>query len=358
MRVQLEVRSLGIAAILLFLTDISYGQDREVGEGEATTRSLVYTDDDATTVVSTYVGAKVTVPGDITISTHALIDAVSSASVDVVSAATSRWQENRVEAGMSIGGVFRKQELSLGIVRSQENDWRSLSLSASTAREFFQRNTRVFASVGLTGNDIGRSQDPTFTESLTVWSAETGVFQLLDPRTRAGLTFSAQLARGFQSSPYRYVSSLDRSTMPEAHPSVRNRYSLAAFALRSLAETTSLRAGYRLYRDDWGIWSHTGSLALRTRFAKRFSVGLSGRFYHQNKADFYKNSYPTHFRYMSADRELATFRDISAQSSVQAQVGPVLLDAKAGIIHYRFANFSPLPKRRAYLFGGGAKLSW
>ncbi len=357
------VRPLGLGFLLTLgllssLTNLSHAQERDTGDGEIHTRTLVYDDDDATTVISSYAGADVTLPGKIVVGAHVLLDSVSSASVDVVSAATTRWEEDRVEVGATFGTIVSGQEFSLGVVRSEENDWRSLSLQAGTAREFFQRNTRVSASFAFTNNDVGRARDPNFEESLTSTSMELGIGQLIDQKTRIGGAYSFQRLNGFQSSPYRFVSTLDGSTMAELHPGTRLRHAISGFAMRSLHESTSVRVGYRLYRDDWGIWSHTATLGLRFAFAKHFGATLDGRFYQQNRADFYRNNYQTTLRYMSFDRELSTFRDTGAHMGLTAKLGPALVDIKAGIIRYRFRNFDPLPKRRALLLGGGLKLLW
>ncbi len=66
------------------------GQELEAGDGSATSRVLVYDDNDATTVVTSIVDVETQISGDVSVGAYALLDAVSSASVDVVSAATGR----------------------------------------------------------------------------------------------------------------------------------------------------------------------------------------------------------------------------------------------------------------------------
>ena len=61
---------------------------------------------------------------------------------------------------------------------------------------------------------------------------------------------------------------------------------------------------------------------------------------------------------MTADRELTTFWDVGGSAQLAARIGPVVADAKAGLVHYRFAEFRPLPRRTALLVGGGARLAW
>tara|TARA_R110002096_G_scaffold434832_1_gene658029 strand:+ start:3841 stop:4896 length:1056 start_codon:yes stop_codon:yes gene_type:complete len=331
---------------------------QESGDGHADSRILVYDDDDATTVVTSIASAETILPKEVTVGAYAVLDAVSSASVDVVSAATGRWTENRVEVGATVAVPIAGTTLSMGANRSQENDWLSHTVSTGVSREFFERNTIVTAAYAFTRNKVGRAMDPNFEESLRAHSAEISVGQLLDRQTRAGVAYTFQALNGFQSSPYRYVAATDGASTPEIHPETRKRHALSAFALRSLTPWLSSRLAYRLYRDDWGIWSHTGSVRLAMEASKHIRLALDARMYNQSRAEFYRGSYSTSFTYMSRDRELASFWDAGGSGEITAELGPVTLDARLGAIRYRFRNFPSLPKRIAILAGAGAKVTW
>lgn len=341
---------------VLLVTASAHAQ--ESGDGHAVSRVLVYNDDDATTVVTSIVDAEATLPKNFSIGAYALLDAVSSASIDVVSAATGRWTENRVEAGATLAAPVAGTTVSIGASRSQENDWLSHTVTAGVSREFFERNTIVTAGYAFTRNKVGRAMDPNFEESLRAHTGEVSVGQLLDRNTRAGVAYTMQALSGFQSSPYRYVAATDGATVAEIHPDTRMRHALSGFVLRSLTPQLSTRLSYRLYRDDWGIWSHTGSLRFAMEASKHIRLALDARMYNQSRADFYRRSYSTSFSYMSRDRELASFWDAGAGGEVVAQLGPVTVDARLGAIRYRFRNFPSLPKRIAILAGAGAKVEW
>jgi hypothetical protein len=338
---------LQLAALLVLVTVASTAtaQDVEPGEGEATTRLLVYSDDDATQVITSTVDAQVALPGKVQIGTHALVDAVSSASVDVVSAATERWDENRVELGARAGWEVAEVGLSLGYTRSQENDWLSHSVLLGAQRELFERNTVVSGFYSLTLNTVGRASDPNFERSLDSHNAEVSISQLLDKKTRVGGAYTLQVLSGYLSSPYRFVVATDGSRGPERH-------------VRSLASFLSGRAAYRFYADDWGIRSHTVSLRVAAEPHERVLVGIEGRGYMQNQADFYQGVYETSFRYMSFDRELSTFWDAGGIADARVVLGPVTADAKVGVIYYKFDNFPALKNRTALVAGGGAKVVW
>ena len=78
-------------------------QDVERGDGTATTMLGVYDDDDATTAVTSLVDAEVGVADDVTIGAHVLVDRVSPASIDGVSAAPPRVGETRFRGGVRVG---------------------------------------------------------------------------------------------------------------------------------------------------------------------------------------------------------------------------------------------------------------
>ncbi len=356
MRLQLTIA----VAIVVAMTATAHGQNTtaETGDGTASTRVLVYSDDDATSVVTTAATAEATVAAGFNVGAHALVDVISSASADVVSAATGRWTENRIEAGGRVAVNRSNTTINLGYTQSQENDWASNTLSLAGNRELFQRNTVVSASYTFTHNDVGRAEDPNFERSLDVHTLELGFSQLLDAKTRVGGALTLQLWSGFAASPYRYAPMSDGSRQPERHPDKRRRQAVSGYILRALTPSAAARLSYRFYMDDWGVLAHTASLGFAVQATEWLTATLRGRVYQQNRADFYRQSYAMAMRHMSNDRELATFWDAGLTSTLEAHVGIVDISATAGFIHYRFKNFTPLAKRTALLVGGGAKVDW
>ncbi len=127
-------------------------------------------------------------------------------------------------------------KLSASAGRSQENDWLSHTASVGASRELFKKNTEISMAYSATRNKIGRAMDPIFEKSLIAHTAEFSIGQLLDRKSRAGLAYTFQDLRGFQSSPYRFVRTSDGVAMAEVHPRTRRRHALTAFVLRSLPE--------------------------------------------------------------------------------------------------------------------------
>lgn len=348
-----------LASVVLVCSPV-FAQDEatKLGAGQATSRVAAYSDDDATSVITSTIDAQALVPGNVTIGAHALVDVVSSASVDVVSAATERWNETRVEVGARGQATLSNIGLSLGYTRSQENDWLSHAVFVAGSKELFQKNTLVSASYALTVNTVGRASDPNFERSIDSHSGELGLSQLIDAKTRVGGAYTLQFLSGYLSSPYRFVSAADGSRVPERHPDSRIRHAVSAFVQRSLSQLLAGRLGYRFYTDDWGIRSHTATLRFAVEISDDWMAGLEGRAYLQDKADFYQGVYDTSFRYMSFDRELSSFWDAGGTADVAVTLGPVTADAKVGFIYYKFDNFPALGNRTALVASAGAKVEW
>ncbi len=317
-------------------------------ESGVTARLGVYADDDQTTVVTSLVDASANVDPSVTLGAHLLVDSISSASVDVVSAATPAFNENRYEAGGRAALRRGASELSLGYVRSVENDWSSHAWSGSLGQDFASKNTRAELAFGYVRNAVGRSADEAFHRRLDSYQGALSVTQLIDAQSLVTLGYTLQRNDGFQSSPYRYVVTSDRQfALPETHPGTRMRHALAVTGQRHVLETSSVEASYRLYRDDWGILSHTAGLGLLTAFGERTDLRLRARLYRQGSADFWQKRYAEPVRFMSTDRELSTFWDALVGIKLGLHFGVVSVDAKVDVIYYAFQDFARLSERAA-----------
>ena len=318
----------------------------------------LYADDDETTVITTMVDVEVGVASDVTVGAHVLLDAVSSASVDVVAAATERWTENRIEAGVTAAGQVVELDLSLAFVHSGENDWTSDSVQVTAGKELAQKNTLVQMGYAYTQNQVGRAYDPVFERDLDAHTFELGGTQLLDPRTLLGLTYTYQRSDGYQASPYRFVTTEAGMSFPELHPERRSRHGITLRALRAIGDTMGLDTTYRLYTDGWGVTSHTVGAALAVELGDATDAHLYGRAYYQSAAEFFEESYASPMVYMSADRELGSFWDVGGGLKLARSIGPATLDAKVSGIYYRFLDFARLEGRVAIVTTGGVAWQW
>src|SRR5687768_1536481 len=133
---------LGLAVLLLGAPLRAEGPDP--GDGSVLAKGSLYADDDDTTVWTALADAEVGLPADMRIGAHGLVDVISTASVDVVSAATDRFDEVRIELGGRAGmEITPEVDLGVGFVHSQENDWESFAPSTTLGVDLFQRNTSL-----------------------------------------------------------------------------------------------------------------------------------------------------------------------------------------------------------------------
>jgi hypothetical protein len=332
--------------------------DTEPGDGTAEATVGVYADDDETTVITSLVNGSVRLPVPVVVSAHALVDAVSSASVDVVSAATSRWDENRIELGADAAIRAAGTDATIGYTTSGENDWRSHSIEVGLARELARKNTTIALGYGFTHNRVGRAEDPTFADELVVHGGQLALTQVLGERTLGSIAYTVQRSTGYHASPYRYVTAADGTSRPETHPDERLRHAVTVRVLRAIGGATSIDAQYRIYADDWGIASHTVTAAIAHELTDSIDLRVRGRGYYQGRAAFYRETYEMPMQYMTADRELSTFWDAGGGVRLAWHGEHVEVSAKADAIYYRFLDYARLAGRVAVVTGGGLTWRW
>jgi len=347
-----------IGAALTALCDAPRGSAQP--RVEARTRAAVYDDSDFTTVTTLGARALLEFPEIVRVTGAYLADVVSTASVDVVSAATGRWKETRHEATGEVTGFIKNLSLSGAYRYSIENDWKSHSLGAGALLGLFEKNTELGIAGSLALNEVGRASDPTFSEELDSYGYEVTASQLLDRRTILALAYSGSYDHGFQSSPYRFVSTADRRfTFLERHPDARLRHAAAVELRRYLFAETSGGVKYRFYADDWGVVGYTGELRLMTELTEFLSAAVRERIYLQNGASFYRASYDEPRRYMSVDRELSRFWDSFSGVELVLEFGDfgpfrrIGADASFDFFYFRFQDYPLLDQRTGVFVAGG-----
>jgi hypothetical protein len=341
---------------LLFGTGPALGQTRV----DVRARAGVYRDSDHTSVTTLSTSAAVAVRPELRVQGGYLADIVSSASVDVVSAATPAFSETRHEA--SAAATLLIDELTAGATYrySVERDWQSHTIATRGLIKLASDNTELGLVLSLGLNRVGRAHDEHFWRRLTSYGYAASVSQVLDPKTVLGLVYDGGYLTGFQSSPYRYVAASDgRVTLLEHHPSTRLRHALGAELLRHLFERTSARIHYRLYLDAWGVVAHTGELRLTRDLGSALSVSVRERLYAQRGAWFYDRSYAAPKRYMTRDRELSTFWDSFSGAALELELvrpGPfetLVADLAGDLFYYRFGDFEGLERRTGVYASAG-----
>lgn len=251
----------------------------------------------------------------VSLSAQYYVDAVSNASIDVVTTA-SPFKETRTAWDFSADTVVRDTTLSLGASRSTEPDYVAEAVSLDAAHEVFGGMTTV--SIGFTrARDlVGKKGVVGWIDSASHWQYRAGLTQILTPRWLMSANFEAISDSGYLGSPYR-AARVFGAAVPERNP--RTRTGRAA-KLRSINDTSalvsrsSLRAEYRYYWDTWDIKGHTVELGGSKYLGQSFLMDLALRSHSQDKALFYSDNAQSETLYVSRNRQLSTFRSTSASA--------------------------------------------
>ncbi len=278
-------------------------------------RTSVYQDSDQTTIGSGVVAVRARPTPEWTIGAHYLVDITTSASVDVVSAATGRWDEARNEGAGNLAWTDGWSTLSGGYVYSRENDWESHTGSAGFSQDLDDHNLTLGLGGAFVYNTIWRASDPTFREQQWQASGSASLVGVADPSNILQLNYNFSYVDGYQASPYRMARLANSDNvpvllyLPERHPRQRMRHALVFRWNSAVSPDAALRTHARAYLDDWGIASLTIGTELRADVGDGWQLGAMVRGYGQLGASFYQDVYQRPMRFMTSDRELSSFVD-------------------------------------------------
>ncbi|MGE0791404.1 MAG: DUF3570 domain-containing protein [Sandaracinaceae bacterium] len=331
-------------------------------------RTSVYQDTDRTTIGSGAVAVRARPNTEVTIGAHYLVDITTSASVDVVSAATGRWDEARNEGAGDVSWTDGWTGLSAGYVYSRENDWESHTGSAGFTQDFDDHNLTLGIGGGFVWNNIWRASDNFFQENQWSASGSLSLVGVASPTEIWQVVYNFSYVDGYQASPYRFARLADGANvpvllfLPERHPRQRMRHALVIRQNTMLSDDVALRSHARAYLDDWGIGSVTIGTELRAAVGDGWELGAMVRGYGQLGASFYQDIYAQPMRYMTSDRELSPFLDAFAgprlawRGQNQGAFRELRFEVKLLGFAFYFPDFSRLETRYGFVgelaFGG------
>lgn len=293
----------------------------------------------------------------VSVSAQYYIDAVSNASIDVVTTA-SPFKESRTAWDFSVDTVVRDTTLSVGLNRSREPDYTADSFSADASHEVFGGMTTVSLGFSRGRDQVGQKGVVGWIDQATHWQYRTGLTQIITPRWLMSANLEVVSDEGYLGSPYR-AARVFGAAVPERNPRTRTS---RAVKLRSITDTaallprSSLRLEYRYYWDTWAIKAHTFELGGSRYIGQSFLLDLSVRSHAQSKALFYSDNAQTETLYLSRNRQLGTFNS----TSWSARVGYTLPGAPKGwdvklnggyeLKQFRFKDFTDLRSGNLYRY--------
>lgn len=269
-------------------------------------------DFDASTMLDTLSGAS---PQYVTNRGGQILHGLSSASI----------REKRREQTLKLTRWIGDHSVGLGWGRSEEHDYDSETLSIESRLELFEKNVTLAFGASGTRDRISATGNPDLRESRHTSNWFVGLTQLLSPTALIQANIEFIDGSGFYDDPYKFTLSFpgSRPLVQKDHRPDNRRGT--AFMLRHRkflpALDAAVSADFRHYRDDWGIRSLMFDLSWHQNFSAGWSLRPSLRFYDQNAADFFAQSFTTTVPIGSSDARLGAFGAWSAGVKLRKDFG-------------------------------------
>jgi len=275
------------------------------------------------------------------------VDAVSNASIDVVTTA-SPFKETRTAYDLGADWLVRDSLVSLGLYASREPDYDANAVSVDVAHEVFGAMTTVSLGFTRASDEVRKAYEASFQDTARHWQYRFGLTQILSPRWITSANFEAISDAGYLGSPYR-AARVFGAAVPERVPRTR---SSRAVKLRSIYDygdgptRTALKAEYRYFWDNWDITAHTLELGAARYVAGGWLAETTWRYHSQGKALFYSDNAQSETQYVTRNRQLGTFKSnaVTAKATYTFGGAAARFDTKfTGVIErkqFKFSDFT------------------
>jgi len=251
---------------------------------------------------------------NVSVSARHYVDAISSASIDVVTTA-SPYEEERTENGLGVDYLAGDSTMSLNLTTSSENDYEAKTFAFSIGMDMFGDLTTVSLGYSVGQDKVGKTGQPEFSKDVDRQSYRLGLSQILTKDWQAELGLETITDEGFLNNPYRSVRYLDPASPkgysyePEVYPHTHTSNAVSIRTGYYLPWHASLKGEYRYFTDTWGIRAHNAEIGYTHPLGNHWTLDLSYRYYTQTAADFYADIFPRQQaqNYLARDKELSTF---------------------------------------------------
>lgn len=337
--------------------------------------AAVLDDDRADIMFHRYDGGGVTVQGpsvlvrrkfgeNFAASANYYVDAISSASIDVVTTA-SPYRERRDQKSVGAEYLHDRTIYSAGVVTSSENDYESDTYSLGLSQDLFGDLTTVSLGFSRGWDVVGKRNEPEFRRNVDRRNYRVGLTQVLTRNMLLSLNFETVTEQGYLQNPYRTMryegpEPGTYTRAPEVFPNTRTSNAGAGRLRYYLPWRAAIEGQYRFYADSWGITAHTAGLEYVHPLRERWTLSGSWRFYTQEQADFYSDLFPRalYQNFMVRDKENASYTShtLGVGAAYEFPVGFASWLKKGTVnLHYnrmliRYGNFRDL---RAFPSGAG-----
>lgn len=218
-----------------------------------------------------------------------------------------------------------KDEITFGTSYSKEGDFKSLEGSLSYLYNLdSSRNRSLIAGVSYQSN---KAKHDDGWKDFYILNGEIGYTQVFTKNIVANFSIFGIKQSGILSNPYQRVIryfdvSLEDSPVfkyyraKEKRPNQRNALGISTKIASKILPKLTFHGGYRAYKDDWGILSHTLSTSAYIDITKHISLSPLLRYYTQKDAVFYKKHNERNFTfsqnsYASNDERLGSYHTMT-----------------------------------------------
>jgi len=293
----------------------------------------------------------------VSLSAQTYVDAVSNASIDVVTTA-SPFREKRTAWDLGADWLVRDTLLSLAWQRSEEPDYIAQGLSLDVATEAYGGMTTVSLGFTRARDLVGRKLASGWIDRAAHWHYRAGLTQILSPRWLVSLNAEVISDEGYLGSPYR-AARVFGAAVPERVPRTRTSRALklrSTWDSSALLPRSVLRADYRHYWDTWAVRAGTWEISLSKQIKPRLVLEALVRGHAQDKALFYSDDAQAETAYATRNRQLGTLntRAIGAKLSHSwaglSALTELRLTASVERKQHRFADFTDLRTGQPYAY--------
>lgn len=263
-----------------------------------------------------------------------MVEQVSGASPryysDISGATVSPGMTDRRTAGdVKLTRYFERAALGVGFAGSTENDYRSSAFSLDGRVSTDDLNTTFNFGVGTSADRIDPDNGSNLHKKRRTTELMGGVTRVLTRNDIAQVNLTYSFGRGYYDDPYKLFDKRP-SQRKQGAGLVRWNHHFAGLG-------STLRSGYRYYRDTYGIRAHTFDLAWVQPVTHNFAITPLVRYFSQSAARFYYDPvtdiavYPGPIgnpKHYSADQRLSAFGAVTFGLKAELQLGRWTTDVK------------------------------
>jgi len=256
-------------------------------------------------------------------------------------------EDTRKAANISVTKrTYSRDEISFGTAYSKEEDFRSIEGSLSYLYNIDStRNSSIAVGASYQSNSAYHYLDDTW-KDFHIINTQIGYTHTFTKYTVGQINYFYIKQSGVLDNPYQTIIRKMNVSLTdddyykyyrakEKRPDEKNSAGMTLDLVSKITPKTSWHGDYRLYKDDWGVLSHTISTSLFYDLGRDFTLVPLIRYYQQSAAAFYKAHDSSDFTfnetdYGSADERLSKFHSVAYSLGIEKEFTKSL----SGNIHY------------------------